>query len=89
MNNKTTENPESTPVGNVLREAGHKVNDLGEQAGKKSDELIHNAEDLIGKYQNEITEYSDALLNYIKNNPLQSAMIAGGIGLLLGCLLKK
>ncbi len=89
MNTKKTDKTESTSIGNVFREAGHKVNDFGEHAGKKSDELIHNAEDVIGKYKNDIGEYADVLSNYITQNPLKSAMIVGGIGLLLGFLLKK
>lgn len=43
----------------------------------------------INSVQKEAQEYTEELLNKVRENPLKSVLIAGGIGLLLSILLKK
>lgn len=88
-NTKTTHTPEPTVIGDTMRNAGHKINDVSEHAGLKTDELIEQGQKLASQLQKEAAEYTDTVANYIKQNPVKSALIAGGIGLLLGHLLKK
>lgn len=81
--------PDSTYVGDKLRDAGHKLNEMGETAGQKSDDLINKGQKLTSDLQKEAEDYTDAIAKYIKSNPLQSALIAAGVGLFIGHFLKK
>ena len=49
---------------------------------EESKQKVHNLEDCMG-------EYSDEIIKTIKDKPLTSVLIAGGIGFLLSRLLKK
>ena len=89
MNVKRTDLNGHTRVGDVIREAGHKINDFSEHAGDRSDQLIHNAGDVIDKYQKDILAYSDTLAKYIIKKPLTSTLIAVGIGFIIGRLLRS
>lgn len=92
MNEKgkgTNHAADPTFVGDKLRDAGHKLNEIGENAAHKSDELIHKGQKLTSELQGKVGNYTDNIAEYIKENPVQSALIATGVGLLLGLLLKK
>lgn len=86
---KTTHTPEHTVIGDTMRNAGQKISDVSEDAGLKTDKLIEQGHKLTSQLQTEVAEYTDTVANYVKKNPVKSALIAGGIGLLLGHLLKK
>lgn len=76
-------------VGDKIRMAGHKIDEMSEHAGDKSDEVIKHGHETAAKLQKEVEQYTDTVANYIKKNPLKSALIAGGIGLIVGRLLKN
>ena len=82
-------NSDPTIVGDKLRDAGHKLNEMGETAAQKRDELIHKGQKLTSELQKEVGDYTDTVAEYIKSNPVQSALIAAGLGLLIGLFLKK
>lgn len=81
--------PPHSAVGDKIRKAGHKIDKISEHAGDKSDEMIQQGHEAAAKLQKDVEQYTDTVANYIKKNPLKSALIAGGIGLLLGRLLKS
>lgn len=99
--NEQINNPiEDTNVDDQCRDLGNNMNELGEAAVNKSDELVQKdkdlasniqeeAKELASKMQEEASEYTGALADYIKDNPIKSALIAAGIGLLVGSCRKN
>lgn len=75
---KSTSHSGHTAVGDTIR-----------HAGDKTDEWIHKGQDMSSNLQKEVNEYTDTLADYIKKHPFKSSLIAGGVGMLLGFLLKK
>ena len=58
--------------------------------GKKlAHELYEENIDKVNKAHDHAKEYSDDLLEKVKENPLASILIAGGIGFLLSVILRK
>ena len=79
----------------------HDVRELGSTARTGAESAIHSAkhagekalenvrergEDLLEKGRDRVTSMSDGLRQYVSENPLQSLVIAAGIGGLIGCL---
>lgn len=79
---------DSTIVGNSIRAAAHKIDQYGETLADKSDELIHQGKQTKDKIGTEVEQYKDAVLKYVKENPVQSALIAVGVGFIFGKLFK-
>jgi ElaB/YqjD/DUF883 family membrane-anchored ribosome-binding protein len=69
-----------------IQEAGEELLDEGR---KFVHDLQDQGRDKLNAVKKEATEYSDELLELVRNHPLQSMLIAGGIGFLLSRLLKK
>lgn len=58
--------------------------------GKKlAHELYREGLNQVNEVEDNVKEYSDALLKKVQENPLASVLIAGGIGFILSTLLKK
>ncbi len=47
------------------------------------------AQEKLGVARKEVREYEDQLLNYVRERPVKSLLIAGGVGLALGILLSR
>jgi len=69
-----------------LKEA---ASDILTDGKKLANELYEDGLDKANKVEEHVKEYSDEILTKIKENPLSSVLIAGGIGFLLSLLLKK
>ena len=69
-----------------IREA---ATDLLNEGKKMANELYAEGVHKVCETQDTVKEYSDDLLEKVKENPLASVLIAGGIGFLLSALLKK
>lgn len=67
----------------------HAASELLHEGKKLAHELYEEGLDKMGDAQREAQEYSDEILKKVKENPLTSILIAGGIGFLLSKLLKK
>ncbi len=67
----------------------HAASELLNEGKKLAHELYEEGLDKVSDAQLEAQEYSDKLLRKVKENPLSSILIAGGIGFLLSMLLKK
>ncbi len=65
------------------------ASELLNEGKKLAHELYEEGLDKVGDVQKDAHEYSDELLKKVKENPLSSILIAGGIGFLLSMLLKK
>lgn len=74
-------------------ELGHDVQDLGKIGGKLVADTAHIAEERISKYYHEGIEKAKGLEGdletEIRKNPVRSVVIAAGVGLLLGALLRR
>ncbi len=58
--------------------------------GKKlSNEIYEESLHRIANAEDNLKDQSDVLLNKVKENPLASILIAGGVGFILSALLKK
>lgn len=79
----------NTVVGDSIRHAGHKVEEFSQQAADTSDHYIHQGQEKVEQIQQELEKYTDTAIQYVKKYPLKSALIAGGVGLILGRLLGK
>jgi len=67
----------------------HAASELLNEGKKLAHELYEEGLDKMGDAQREAQEYSDEMLKKVKENPLTSLLIAGGIGFLLSMLIKK
>ena len=69
-----------------LKDSVHDINgelhNAANQAGRKVRSLYNSASD-------EIANASDTVTNEIRSNPVRSSMIAMGVGVLLGALLRR
>jgi ElaB/YqjD/DUF883 family membrane-anchored ribosome-binding protein len=65
------------------------ASELLHEGKKMANELYEDSLNQVGKAQENVKEYSEELLTKIKENPLASILIAGGIGFLLSAILKK
>lgn len=65
------------------------ASELLNEGRKLAHEIYEDSLHKAGDVQDNAKEYSDELLNKVKENPLASVLIAGGIGFLLSILFKK
>lgn len=81
---KAKENIDSN-VNHISNKASHLVHE-----GKKlAEDLYEDGIKKIDVAQKNAEEFSDELLEHVRENPLKSVLISAGIGFLLSALLKK
>ena len=73
-------------VGQNLRDLGSQVRD---QAKEKYNQLSDQARDYYDQGRQKAQEWEQSLESYIQEKPLQSVLIAAGVGVLLGLLWKR
>jgi ElaB/YqjD/DUF883 family membrane-anchored ribosome-binding protein len=61
----------------------HKMRDVGENIGQ----YTHDAGKKIGQMAAESEDYIDSGRKFIKDNPIQSVLVAGAVGIIVGSLL--
>ncbi len=69
-------------VKNTAHEAKDDLHDAANQAGRKVRDMLDSAED-------EVSYVSDRVTSEFQTNPLRSGMIALGVGVVLGALLRR
>jgi ElaB/YqjD/DUF883 family membrane-anchored ribosome-binding protein len=67
---------------NTAHEVSNDLHDVANQAGRKVRSMYNAASD-------EISQASDKVTTEIRSNPVRSSMIALGVGVLLGALLRR
>ncbi len=65
------------------------ASELLNESMKLAHELYEDGLNKVGDAQGSAKEYSDELLQKVKENPLASVLIAGGIGFLLSSFFRK
>lgn len=63
--------------------------ELLNESKKLVNELYEDGCHKVCEAQDSVKEYSDELVKKVKENPLASILIAGGVGFLLSALLRK
>jgi ElaB/YqjD/DUF883 family membrane-anchored ribosome-binding protein len=76
----------ASQVGENLRNLGSQVRD---QATQQYDQLRQQAGDYYEQGRQRAMEYEQSLEQYVHEKPIQSLMIAAGVGMLLGILWKR
>lgn len=76
-----------------VSELGHDVKDLGTIGGELASDTAHMAEEHLSEYYKEGLKKAKNLEGKIemkiRKNPMQSLMIAAGLGLLLGAVWRR
>ena len=65
------------------------THELLKEGKKLANDLYKGGLEQVSKAEDGVKEYSDELSAKVRENPLRSLLIAGGIGVLLSLLLKK
>ncbi|MCC5793058.1 MAG: DUF883 family protein [Legionellaceae bacterium] len=65
------------------------ASDLLQEGKKKAHELYEDVTHKVSDAEDSVKEYSDELVKKVRENPVASVLIAGGIGFLISSLLKK
>ena len=73
-------------MGQQLRDLGGQVRD---QAREKYNQLSDQAQEYYEQGRQKAQEWEESLESYIQEKPLQSVLIAAGVGVLLGLLWKR
>src|SRR4051812_19421744 len=73
-------------VSQSLRDMGGQVRD---QAGEKYNQLREQAADYYQQGRQRAEEWEQGLEQYVQEKPIQSLLIAAGVGMLLGILWKR
>jgi len=79
-------NPKHLGKSSHVREAAIELLNEGK---KLSNEIYEESLHRIANAENNLKGQSEVLLNKVKENPLASILIAGGVGFILSALLKK
>jgi ElaB/YqjD/DUF883 family membrane-anchored ribosome-binding protein len=69
-----------------VRELGRVTKGAAEEA---FDEARRHAGDYVERTKQQVTEFEDQIVEYVRQKPLQSVLIAAGAGALLGFLLSR
>ena len=80
-----TDGPDAT-AGQKLRNQTDTVREDLRELGRITKDV---AQEKLGVARKEAREYEDQLLNYVREKPVKSILIAGGVGLALGILLSR
>lgn len=102
LNAKTSEIYSETKnkVKDVIAEESNRVNKAYEQVKDSAEDIYESVKDSaeqiykagkkkLGQSQDIVQDYSEDLVKTIKERPLTSLLVAGGVGALLSLLLRK
>jgi ElaB/YqjD/DUF883 family membrane-anchored ribosome-binding protein len=96
----TTTGPSSSSMGTLRdqaqeagRDVAHRVQQVGEEIAEKAQHLKQHGREIASEYYQQGREqaaiWEHQLEEQIREKPIQSLLIAGGIGLLLGLLCRR
>ncbi len=87
MNKRTSEM--KNKVNEFSANAQEKAESITEQVKDSMSDMYEESKKQFNNMEEYVEEYADELLQKVKENPLTSLLIAGGIGFLISRLLKK
>ena len=80
--NTTKNDPQSDALRDAANQAGATVREAAENIEASARNFYHSA-------SNEANHVADTVTSQIRNNPIQSACVAAGIGFVLGFLFRR
>lgn len=86
---KSTLDNTKEKVSEVYQDVKDKVESTSEQLKEKASDIYKDNKEYLNSLEQSMEEYSEQLTSKIKEYPLTSLAIAGGIGFLLSKLLRK
>ncbi len=75
-------------ISDSIRHLGDKAQSLTHDLADKSEAYLAKGGELSQQAQQAVQNNCDTVTNFVKEHPVQTALIAAGVGLLLGKLLK-
>jgi len=82
-----------TQIRDTAQEVGTQIRDKAQEVGTQAQELGTRAQEAVAEYyvqgRESLQELEHTIEARIREKPLQSIMIAGGVGLLLGLLWRR
>ena len=77
-------------LGNIARDVAQDKLDEARQAATEAVESgRQKASDMLEKSRDKAGDVEDQMVEYVRNKPIKTVLIAGGIGLLLGAFLSR
>jgi ElaB/YqjD/DUF883 family membrane-anchored ribosome-binding protein len=73
-------------VGQDLKDVAGAVRDV---AGEQYENVRQRAADYVEQGRERVMEWEEGIEGYIKDNPIRSLLIAGGVGLLVGLIWRR
>jgi len=87
MNTSKSNRSDSTE--NLKSHVADAAHDLLNEGKKLAGEIYETNAKKVAEAQENLKEYSDQLVDKVRENPVTSVLIAGGIGFLLSALLRN
>ncbi len=75
-------------LGESIREMGNRAQQFSHRLADKSEVYLAKGDEVNQQLHDKLDENCEQVVKYVKKHPVQSALIAAGIGLLIGKLLK-
>lgn len=72
-----------------IQDTKEQIHDTYQEIKDKAEGFYNESMKTVCEARDHVKEYSEDLLNQVKDKPLTSLLIAGGIGFILAALLKK
>ncbi|MBA2657902.1 MAG: DUF883 family protein [Tatlockia sp.] len=73
----------------LYNEGKNEVESLTSQLANNACNLYEEGKKKINQIEDKVSDYSDELITKVKEQPLSSLLVAGGVGFLLSLLLNK
>ena len=90
---RTDEGNAGQTIRDTAKDVQQKVRDAGSQVRDAAAEKMNDLRDQAGEYYEQgkqhAQEWEQGLEDYIREKPIQSLLIAAGVGMLLGILWKR
>ena len=72
-----------------IQDTQEKARDTYHEIKHKAEEFYEEGKKTMCDARDHLKEYSEEVVDYVKEKPISSLLIAGGIGFILAALLKK
>ncbi|MBA2652301.1 MAG: DUF883 family protein [Tatlockia sp.] len=73
----------------LYNEGKNEAESLASHLAESASNLYEEGKKKVNSIEDKVCDYSDELITKVKDQPLTSLLIAGGVGFLLSVLLKK
>ncbi|MBA2657858.1 MAG: DUF883 domain-containing protein [Tatlockia sp.] len=82
-------NDAKSKASNLYNEGKKEAESLAAQLANGASDLYEEGKKRVGQFEDTVCDYSDELVSKVKERPLTSLLVAGGVGFIMSLLLKK